>query len=162
MRRVALVSTAVLVALAGCGSESSSPPATSGPATVQVRSTALGPVLVDGSGRTLYLFEADQGTRSSCSGDCAKAWPPLVSEGAPKAGEGAKAALLGTTMRSDGTTEVTYAGHPLYRYAEDEKAGDTKGQGSEEFGAEWYALDAQGKANERESKGSSSGGRYGY
>src|SRR4029450_6941159 len=93
------------------------PPASggaSGVATVSATSTSLGMVLVDGSGRTLYLFEKDQPNQSACSGACVAAWPVDQSSGTPKAGSGVKASLLGTITRSDNTTQVTYNHHPLY------------------------------------------------
>jgi predicted lipoprotein with Yx(FWY)xxD motif len=118
-------------------------------ATVKVRATALGRVLVDGSGRTLYLFEPDAFGRSSCYGACAAAWPPLITTGAPRAGSGARAALLGTTKRTNGTTQVTYQGYPLYSFVKDLKPGQTLGQGIDGFGGEWYVLDASGRKIER-------------
>ena len=85
--------------------------------------TRLGQILVDGSGRTPYLFLADKGTQSACnSSACVQYWPPVLTSGAPKAGAGVTASLLGTTARQDGTTEVTYAGHPLYYFISDQKA----------------------------------------
>ena len=140
----------------------SSPP--KGPATVAVKSTELGKVLVDAEGRTLYLFEADTSAKSTCDGDCATAWPPLTTEGKPKAGKGVEAGKLGTGARSDGTRGVTYNGHPLYRYEKDEKPGDTKGQDVDEFGAEWYVLGPDGKKVEGGGgdSGGSSGGSGGY
>ena len=107
-------------------------------------SSKLGPILVDGSGRTLYLFKKDNGTTSSCDGACATAWPPYTTTGTPKAGAGVTASLLGTTKRTDGTTEVTYHGHPLYYFARDSKPGDTNGQNVDAFGAEWYVLSPTG------------------
>jgi predicted lipoprotein with Yx(FWY)xxD motif len=95
-------------------------------------------------GRTLYLFEKDKGAASACTGACASIWPPLISGGKAAAGGGLSAVKLGTTKRSDGKTEVTYAGHPLYTYAGDAKSGDTRGQGLDQFGAEWYVLTPRG------------------
>jgi predicted lipoprotein with Yx(FWY)xxD motif len=112
--------------------------------TISVASTKIGQVLVDGSGRTLYLFEADKGTVSSCYNACAQAWPPVTTTGAPESGTGVSGGLLGTTARTDGTTEVTYAGHPLYYFIADKKAGDTTGQGINQFGAKWYVLAPSG------------------
>ena len=104
----------------------------------------LGGILVDGSGRTLYLFEADKSTKSTCYGACATYWPPLLTSGAPQAGTGANAALLGTTRRTDGTTEVTYAGHPLYYVVTDHNPGDATGQGVNNFGAPWDVVGRDG------------------
>lgn len=104
----------------------------------------LGTILVDGKGRTLYLFEADKSTTSTCKGACATAWPPVLTSGKPSTGGSAKSKLVGTSKRSDGKTQVTYHGHPVYLYAGDSKPGDTNGQGLDQFGAEWYVLDAAG------------------
>ena len=113
--------------------------------TIDVASTRLGRILVDGSGRTLYLFLADKGTHSACnSSACVQYWPPVLTKGKPLAGEGVSAALLGATTRQDGTTEVTYAGHPLYYFISDTKAGDIGGQGVNGFGALWYAVSPSG------------------
>ena len=121
------------------------------PATVKTRSNKLGKILVDGRARTLYLFEKDKNGKSACSGQCAKFWPPLLTKGKPKAGTGAKASLLGTTKRSDGTTQVTYNKHPLYTFLNDKnKPGSTKGEGLDAFGAEWYVLGSNGKKIEKE------------
>src|SRR3954469_7557653 len=79
----------------------------------------LGKIIVDAKGRTLYDFVIDKGTMSVCYGACASLWPPLTTQTKPTAGPGVKAGLIGTTKRTDGTTEVTYAGHPLYYYAPD-------------------------------------------
>src|SRR3954453_23615692 len=152
----------IVLVVAGCGS--SGRPGTSGQArvgTVAVHSTSLGKVLVDSSGRTLYLFEKDHNGRSACSGSCAGNWPPVTVSGRPTAGAGVMASLLGTTRRSDGTREVTYAGHPLYRYAGDAKAGDTNGEGLNIFGAEWYVLNGAGKQVEKQGSCSAPAG-YGY
>jgi predicted lipoprotein with Yx(FWY)xxD motif len=113
-------------------------------ATVALGKLKVGTALVDGQGRTLYLFEADRGSTSTCNGACASLWPPATTSGKPTAGPGVDAAKLGTTKRSDGTLEVTYNGHPLYRYAPDAKAGDVTGQGLNQFGAPWYVLAASG------------------
>jgi predicted lipoprotein with Yx(FWY)xxD motif len=145
----------VALAIAGCGggggsspyggSASSTPaPASGGGTSVKLASTKLGKVLVDSQGRTLYLFEADKGPMSACSGACAVAWPPLTSTGKPTAGTGLAASKLGTAKRSDGAAEVTYNGHPLYTYAGDGAPGQTNGQGLDDYGAEWYVLSAAG------------------
>jgi predicted lipoprotein with Yx(FWY)xxD motif len=154
----------VTLAVAGCGSNNNTPtasvkPASGSSATVSVANTGLGKILVDSQGRTLYLFQKDTGTKSTCSGGCATAWPPLRANGKPTAGGGAKASLLGTTPRSDGKPQVTYDGHPLYGYQGDTSAGDTNGQGINGFGAPWYVLAPSG--NEITTS-SSSGGGNGY
>jgi predicted lipoprotein with Yx(FWY)xxD motif len=113
-------------------------------ATIQTAHTSLGTVLTDSKGITVYLFEADTGTKSTCYGACASAWPPVLTTGAPAAGSGAKASLLGTTKRTDGKTQVTYAGHPLYYFTGSTKPGDVSGQGVNGFGAKWDAVRANG------------------
>lgn len=135
----------------GSGGESTTKPAsTGGTAAVVTAASApkLGRIIVDSKGFTLYDFHKDKGTTSACYGGCAQVWPPLITEGDPQAGEGAMASKLGTTKRKDGTTQVTYAGHPLYTYTADTKPGDTKGNDFSSFGAEWYALQPSGKEAE--------------
>jgi predicted lipoprotein with Yx(FWY)xxD motif len=112
---------------------------------VTTKKTSLGTFLVGPSGRTLYLFEADKGSKSACNGACASAWPPLTATAKPKAGGGADMSLLGTSKRTDGSTGVTYAGHPLYYFAGDSAPGQTNGEGSTGFGAEWYVVSTGGK-----------------
>jgi predicted lipoprotein with Yx(FWY)xxD motif len=132
------------LALAACGAGGTDSTG-GGNATVGVSTTGVGKVLVDSKGHTLYLFEKDSGTKSVCAGACALNWPPLRANGAPTAADGAKASLVATTKRSDGTSQVTYNGHPVYRYQGDMKPGDTVGQGVTAYGAEWYALGPAGK-----------------
>src|SRR5215472_7789007 len=103
-----------------------------------------GKFLADSQGRTMYLFEADKSGTSTCTGACAAAWPPVTASGMPAAGSGVNEALLGTVKRSDGTEQVTYNHHPLYYFAADTGAGTAKGQGSKEFGAGWYVVNAKG------------------
>jgi predicted lipoprotein with Yx(FWY)xxD motif len=113
-------------------------------AVIKVRATSLGKILVASNGRTLYLFARDKTTKSTCTGSCATFWPPLLTTGTAKAGAGVTAGLLGTTHRSDGTTQVTYHGHPLYFFAKDTKAGQMNGEGIAAFGAKWYVLSPAG------------------
>lgn len=143
---LALAACGTAVGYGGSGAPATSP---SGAATVSVRGSSLGQILVDGNGKTLYLFEADTTTQSTCSGACAQAWPPLTTSGGPKAAGGASTALLGTTARTDGRTQVTYAGHPLYFFVSDNKPGDTNGEGSTAFGAGWDVLSAAGNKIEK-------------
>ncbi len=102
-------------------------------------------VLVDSEGMTLYDFHKDKGTTSSCYGPCAEGWPPMLTEGEPTVGNGAMASKLGTTERKDGTTQVTYAGHPLYTFVGDEGPGEANGNDVSAFGAQWYALKGNGE-----------------
>ncbi len=140
------------LAVAGCGGNGGNataskpaPKTTSAPTAVKVGNTSLGKILVDSQGRTLYLFKKDSGTTSACTGACATAWPPLRTTGKPIAGSGANASLVGTATRADGTTQVTYNGHPLYLFVMDTKPGDTNGEGKTAFGGSWFAVSAAGK-----------------
>jgi predicted lipoprotein with Yx(FWY)xxD motif len=154
-----------LAALAGCGGGGST--ASSGPPkntnikqpTLDVSTNRLGEVLVDSKGRTLYLFKKDKGTKSACSGPCASAWPPIQVNGKATAAGDAKASKIATTTRSDGTSQIVYNGHPLYRYQGDDKPGDATGQGVDAWGGRWYALSPTGKQLTHGSpkKGASSG-----
>lgn len=108
----------------------------------------LGTVIVDSEGLTLYDFHKDKGGTSSCYGACAGAWPPLLTEGEPKAEAGAMASQLGTTKRNDGTVQVTYAGWPLYTYVGDKGPGEANGNDFSQFGAQWYALQPSGEEPE--------------
>jgi predicted lipoprotein with Yx(FWY)xxD motif len=118
----------------------------SGGTVVGVTHTSLGTILTAGPKKlTVYLFVADKGSTSTCNGECAQVWPPVITTGAPQAQEGAQSADLGTTTRSDGTKQVTYKGHPLYYYVSDQSSGDTTGQGVNSFGAPWYVLTPQGE-----------------
>ncbi|TMC40467.1 MAG: hypothetical protein E6J28_01415 [Chloroflexi bacterium] len=121
-----------------------SSPAAAG-TTIKAASSRLGQILVDANGRTLYLFVADSGTTSNCnSAGCVQNWPPVLTKGTPQAGAGVNASLLGTTTRKDGTTEVTYAGHPLYYFIADKQPGQVTGQGIDAFGGPWYVVSPSG------------------
>jgi predicted lipoprotein with Yx(FWY)xxD motif len=164
----AVIALPVLAAACGGGGSSSAPKATSTPAaaaaatggTVDAASSSLGKILVAKNGMTLYMFASDQNGKSSCSGPCAKFWPPYT--GTPKAGSGLQASLLGTTMRSDGSSQVTYDGHPLYTYSGDPAPGDTNGQGVSTFGALWWVVAPDGKVVKTSAQSSSGGSGYGY
>ena len=157
-----LLAVVPLVIVAGCGSSSkSSSSASSAPAassSTQAAASAstgkpvvldtkkhgkLGTILAAGpKNLTVYLFEADKGDKSACSGACAKFWPPVL--GSAKIGGAAMSADLGTIKRADGTTQVTYKGHPLYYFIKDKDDGDAYGQGVKAFGASWYVLKPNG------------------
>jgi predicted lipoprotein with Yx(FWY)xxD motif len=154
---VAAIAVLAIVA-AGCGSSkksSTSASAGSGATTkasgvkVDLAKVSFGKVLVGPNGHTVYLFEKDKGTTSKCTGKCATVWTPLTTSGQPQAGTGLSAARLSTSKRSDGATQVTYGGHPLYYYEDDKRPGQTEGEGSKEFGAEWYAVGANGNKVEK-------------
>ena len=140
----------------GAGGSSGSAAATQSPSsastgtatTISVGSAAgVGQVLVDSKGMTLYYFEKDKkgSGKSACSGACASAWPPMTTSGTAKAMSSVQAAMLGTIKRSDGTTQVTYAGWPLYTFVEDKKPGEDNGTDSKAFGASWYPLHPNGE-----------------
>ena len=183
----AAVGIALIVAACGGSSSSHSAPASpsksssgssSSQSGVQV-TTAKGPMgtyLTGTSGRALYLWVADKGGKSACSGTCAGVWPPVTTTSTPNVSGGAVSADLGTITRSDGTKQVTYKGHPLYYYAADTKAGQTTGQGSNSFGAKWWLVAPSGSSitgsgssgsasysstSPSSSGGSSSGGGWG-
>ena len=128
----------------GAGPAPSSGAAMAAVVDLRLRSSKLGQTLVDGQGRTLYLFEADTAGNSTCQGACASAWPPYLSNGATRPGNGVSGALLGSSPRDDGATQVTYHSHPLYYYAGDSRPGDAVGQGLNQFGAKWYVVAASG------------------
>jgi len=165
---VAALATAALI-IAGCGSASSSStssataaaaPAATTSASSTTSTTAAaatgvtlktakgsgGTYLAGPNGHALYLWVADSGGKSACSGSCAQAWPPLTTKGNPTAGAGVDASDLGTIMRSDGAEQVTYKGHPLYYFVADTSAGSTKGEGSDGFGAKWWLIAPSGTA----------------
>jgi predicted lipoprotein with Yx(FWY)xxD motif len=163
---LALAALAFGIAAAGCGGSSSSgaKPASgtnassgsSGPyghgggssssaVTVKTASSPLGTILVDQDGKTLYLFEADTMNESNCSGGCLALWPAVMANGKATPGSGVSAGMIGTAT---GSSQVTYAGHPLYWFSGDTAAGDTNGEGLTDFGGAWYAVSPAGKAVE--------------
>jgi predicted lipoprotein with Yx(FWY)xxD motif len=137
----AIVVLSALV-LSGCSDASGS---ASPRPVVKAASSSLGRILVDGRGRTLYLFEKDRGGHSSCFGACATYWPPALVRGKITAGRGLRRSLLAVTRRGDGTRQLTYAGHPLYRFSGDQAPGQATGQGMDAFGAEWYVVSPAGR-----------------
>jgi predicted lipoprotein with Yx(FWY)xxD motif len=157
----------IALAVAGCGGDddgnpvTATVPKTSGGngATIGVASSSsLGKILVDSQGRTVYLFEKDTGTTSTCSGECAVDWPPVTSKGKPTVGSGLTASKIGTTKRSDGSEQVTYDGHPLYLFAGDHGSGDVNGQALNAFGAPWYVVSPAGAAITTKPSGGSANG----
>jgi predicted lipoprotein with Yx(FWY)xxD motif len=141
-RVMAVAATALLAAIASTFALAGG---SVGRAVVRIAETPLGLILVDNRGITLYDFVADKGTTSVCYDACAALWPPLITNGAPIAGPGVKASLLGTTRRSDGKLEATYGGHPLYYFVTDRHSGQTTGQGVNQFGGPWWVLSPSGK-----------------
>jgi predicted lipoprotein with Yx(FWY)xxD motif len=152
--KIALViAAAALIVTAGLAAAATS--ATS----VGVSQSKFGRILVDGHGRSLYLFDRDRNRKSSCYGGCAGEWPPLIVSGKPHAASGVKAALLGRTKRRDGRWQVTFRGHPLYTFAGDAAKGQTNGEGLDDFGGWWYLVSPAGV---KVVGGASSTGGYGY
>jgi predicted lipoprotein with Yx(FWY)xxD motif len=143
LKTLALAAAALAVTAAFAMSAAGS---TSSGTVVKVGPSSLGRILVDSHGKTLYLWAHDKGRKSTCYGDCATYWPPLLTRGKPLARIGARARLLGTTRRHDGHMQVTYAGHPLYYFVQDTKAGQTNGEGLTGFGGRWDPLSAAGRA----------------
>ena len=119
--------------------------ASSSAETVKVKKTKYGKILVDGKGRTLYLFKKDTSKKSTCMGSCEQAWPPMTASH-PHTGKGVMKSLVSTSSRDKGKKQVTYHGHPLYRFRGDSKAGQTNGEGLNQFGGKWYVVDPHGKA----------------
>ena len=177
MKRLAfLIGTAVigLSTLTACGGSSnasssapqstpsSSAPATSGAAKLSTATVGnFGKVVVDGAGRTLYVYDVDTAkpSKSNCNGACATAWPPLLAgTGSPQV-SGVSASLVGTVTRSDGTKQITLAGWPLYYYANDAKAGDATGQA---VGGTWWVVGANGQKITTQASSSTPSGNSGY
>jgi predicted lipoprotein with Yx(FWY)xxD motif len=162
MKSVVIALVAGLLLMATAQAASSSAPRSRARALVTLRTTGIGSVLVDSRGRTLYLFEKDRNGTSMCDSACAKFWPRLASHGSPRAGKGVHQSLVGLTRVRNGVGQVTYAGHPLYRFVGDKRPGQTSGEGLDNFGAEWYAVGPNGQKVEHDKgAGSSSTGGYG-
>ncbi len=148
----AILASALVVALVACGSAAASHKSKSGvlatshsagATVITLHKTKLGKVLATSSGMTLYLYTPDAKNKSNCYASCSSVWPPLTTKGKVSAGAGVMAKLLGTTKRTNGQREVTYNGHPLYRFTGDSKAGQVNGEG---YAGIWYVLSAAGKA----------------
>lgn len=155
----------------GSSSSSSSSTAAAGADTVSSASLKVSNGhLSDGAGRTVYQWTADTGPASTCTGACASAWPPVPASSTPSAASGLTASDLGAVKRADGTSQLSYAGHPLYYFSGDKAAGDAKGQGSDAFGSKWWELDGSGQpvttttggGSPSSSSGGGGGGGYGY
>ena len=152
--RIAVPVAALALGAAACGSAAASngaatathPATAAAGITLQTHGGASGPYLTDAAGRSVYLWHADSGMSSSCSGACATAWPPVTTTATVHAGSGVQASDIGTITRSDGSKQVTYNGHPLYAFAGDRQVGQTNGQGSTAFGAPWWLVSPAGKA----------------
>jgi predicted lipoprotein with Yx(FWY)xxD motif len=141
---VVLAAAALIAAILGDASSAASQKGPKG-ALISIHKTSLGRVIADARGHTLYLFEKDKNRMSSCNGACLVYWPGVLTSAKPRAGAGVRASLLGVTKRADGRLQVTYAGHPLYRFVGDTKPGQTTGEGLTDFGAAWDAIAANGR-----------------
>jgi predicted lipoprotein with Yx(FWY)xxD motif len=161
-----VVTTASLLVLGSCGAPTSggsapspsaaavssasgaaSPAATPSravPISLALADSRYGRIIVDGSGRALYLFDADHGPVSTCYNACASAWPPFLLTESPTVGSELAPALASTTTRKDGFQQVTYNGHPLYYYVGDRSPGEVRCQAAVEFGGGWYVIDGLG------------------
>jgi predicted lipoprotein with Yx(FWY)xxD motif len=129
---------------------------------VTTHTSGAGTYLSDASGRSLYLFTADTGSTSMCTGGCATEWRPLVAAGMPHASGKVSPTMVAVAARSGGQQQVTYAGHPLYYFAGDSAAGQTNGQGLDNFGGKWWLVNAGGQAVTTTSSSSSSSNTGGY
>jgi predicted lipoprotein with Yx(FWY)xxD motif len=148
IRRAGLAAAALLACagLAACSSSSSSAPGMlsasmggNAVALLKTAHTALGTLLTNGAGYTLYWFSKDTPTASACGADCVSNWPPVT--GRPRLTPGVRIpGALGTITRPDGTIQATFDSHPLYTYAGDFEPGDVGGNGTSEFGGLWYAV----------------------
>jgi predicted lipoprotein with Yx(FWY)xxD motif len=142
-----VIAALAVIALGVSGGSAKTPRSqTAARSVISLRSTSLGKILVDGSGRTLYLFKGDRANRSTLSVAGRAVWPPFTSVGAITARGGAQAASLGTATGRDGARQVSYNGHPLYYYVGDSKPGSVRGQRLKQFGALWYVLGPGGRA----------------
>jgi predicted lipoprotein with Yx(FWY)xxD motif len=119
-------------------------PAATG-AEIKVADSQFGEILFDGDDRAIYQFDKETSSNSECYGACADAWPPVLTDRDPQAGTGADAQLLGTTERDDSSTQITYAGHPLYYYVDD-PPGQVLCHGVDEFGGLWLVVEPSGEA----------------
>jgi predicted lipoprotein with Yx(FWY)xxD motif len=138
---------AALAAVAVAAVVASAPHAAPGAAArLSVHSSTYGKTVFGPNGKVVYVFGADRGTTSRCYGECAKAWPPLLTNAAPLAGPGINAKLLGMTKRKGGKLQVTYNGHPLYYY-EGDKPGDIKCQHANMHGGLWLIIRPSGQPN---------------
>jgi predicted lipoprotein with Yx(FWY)xxD motif len=167
MKTITVLLLAGLLALAGCGGDDESEPANDGATApqsapsepdatetgeaeagegtvIELGDSEFGSMLFDSNRQAIYIFENDPEGETVCYDDCAAAWPPVFTEGEPKAGDGVKQSLLGTVERRDGKTQVTYAGKPLYFYA-NEEPGEVKCHNVNLNGGLWWVVGPDGK-----------------
>ena len=156
------VGAATMLVEAGQAKVSSTSRVRASGTVVALRKTAIGTILVDSHGRTLYLFEKDRNGVSMCNTVCVSYWPALTSRATPRAGKGVHQSLLRLSRAHNGVRQVTYAGHPLYTFVGDKRSGQTSGEGLTNFGAGWYVVAASGQKVEQSqsASGASSSGGY--
>ncbi len=111
--------------------------------TITTGESEFGSILFDGIGQAIYIWEVEESATAECYGDCAEAWPPVLTNGSPIASANVNSELLSTTERTDGTTQVTYNGHPLYYYAHEE-AGEVKCHNISTHGGLWWVIQPSG------------------
>lgn len=111
--------------------------------TITTGSSKYGPMLFDSRGQAIYIWELEESPAAECYGSCAAAWPPVLTNGKPVASGAVNSKLLGTTKRTDGTTQVTYNGHPLYFYA-NEKPGEVECHNIKTHGGLWWVIQPSG------------------
>jgi predicted lipoprotein with Yx(FWY)xxD motif len=154
LRRSALTLPAAFAGLAlllaACGGAGvttlSAPPTTDSSLTLTLQHSPVGQILATGGGDTLYDFVPDTPTHSACLNDgCVFQWPPLIDSGAVRLGKGLDRALVGTLRRPDGSTQLSYGGHPLYTYNGDVAPGVVMGQAIDQDGGPWYVINAKGQ-----------------
>ncbi len=143
---VVIAGIVVLVLVVSGGSAKKTQPSVAAGSAITVTQTPLGKTIVDANGRTLYLFQADKPGVSTLSQAGLAIWPAFTSTGTPQAKNGANSSQISTITGPSGSRQVTYNGHPLYYYVGDQKPGDTRGQGLNQFGALWYVLSPSGNA----------------
>jgi predicted lipoprotein with Yx(FWY)xxD motif len=129
--------------------------------TLKLRTTGFGKILVDKSGRTLYAFGHDKKDKSRCSGQCAGFWPPATAPKNPTVATGISKSKLKVIKRGDGTKQLSYNGHPLYRFIADGKPGDTNGENITAFGGTWDVVSKSGAIVTKPPSSSSGGGGSG-
>ena len=161
-----LIAVVVGAGAALAGAASTTTAAKAKPPTLKLRKTGLGKILVDKKGLTLYAFGHDKKNKSRCTGQCANFWPPASSPAKPTVASGIAKSKLKVIKRSDGTRQLSYNGHPLYRYVGDGKPGDTNGENVTAFGGIWDVLSKAGKTVTKPpsapSSSTGSGGGYQY
>jgi predicted lipoprotein with Yx(FWY)xxD motif len=168
MTRTLHISFAVLLAAVVAGgaivaSASTTSGAKAKTPSLKLAKTSLGTILVDSKGRTLYAFGHDLKNKSRCSGQCASNWPPAKAPAKPTVAKGIDKSKLKVIKRSDGSSQLSYNGHPLYRFIADSGPGSTNGENITAFGGTWDVLSKGGAVVTHAPSGSSSGpAPYGY